>query len=858
MSTPTEKPTPAGTDWTWGPTTLEDNDDIVNDDDIVDDDGDEFTGLEDDDDGDAFVEENFITDEPTPTPRPTAGPTVPPTLPPTEEPTLPPTQPPTNPPTIQPTTKAQAKAVVKGTVLSSGHDIGFQSNWGSKSTFSGSMQYDFTRHSIYLTGVTYEDNRFDDTIKTDLPRSSCFVGHIPIANLAQWKTVDEPLPPSAIKGKGVDTDFIIPDSLNDKEQMGCNTILYDSSGSSNSFGDYLYVGGVDEKDMSSRGDSSITGFINVYERSRASPNWTNKQIQSTELQNPTTPDDPTTPDVKQPKIPVRYPIAMAYGIDGSVGPEIAVISISSDDPLLTDAFIENGDKNNPNMYKNSLLSPGIGSKSNPSKKDYYKRGSNFYISFQHFKLEGDGIVFNSGIDLKSTLPKTSTIMPTGMINLNPNGKSYEIAGYIKGSAPREWKGFLPTSTDNDYDGFVAGIRYPSTRPTWQGITIRFSSTETNPQLDDYIHDICDDPSDEKSFYVVGSSKGTMPTGTLQPDNSDTLPYTTFPYINDDILSGWVSKIDSTTRTVLWTTQIYGSYNTEAFGCHVIPDDPSLMYIGGTVFSSGEIMYVSHGPNAAVSQSSSSGNSAGQDDVWVAQLDTSIGSLKWVKQFGSSGNDRISRTNGVQADIEGDCIIYGDTNGELYRTKSIDETNAGYSDIFIVKLDKIDGSYTSTIENDRLQINKKHATIGAAGGAFIILSLCICGCIFYKFRRPRRRRNNKNLDANGGLASDGIFTDAMYRDDAEDNFDTTNDIEFTDQQSPSTTNGGNNNNASNNNNNNDVIADAITQSYNDNIKSYSDNVVPPSHPNGTLESNMITPDQSAFKDDPNYRPGRNFV
>jgi hypothetical protein len=29
MSTPTEKPTPAGTDWTWGPTTLEDNPDFV-------------------------------------------------------------------------------------------------------------------------------------------------------------------------------------------------------------------------------------------------------------------------------------------------------------------------------------------------------------------------------------------------------------------------------------------------------------------------------------------------------------------------------------------------------------------------------------------------------------------------------------------------------------------------------------------------------------------------------------------------------------------------------------------------------------------------------------------------------------
>ncbi|OEU08065.1 hypothetical protein FRACYDRAFT_271844 [Fragilariopsis cylindrus CCMP1102] len=146
---------------------------------------------------------------------------------------------------------------------------------------------------------------------------------------------------------------------------------------------------------------------------------------------------------------------------------------------------------------------------------------------------------------------------------------------------------------------------------------------------------------------------------------------------------------------------------------------------------------------------------------------------------------------------------------------------------------MDGSYTSTIENDRVQqqkVNqKKHTTtIGIAGGAFILLSLCMCCCIFYnnKCQRPRRRRRRNNkLDANGDVASDGIFTDAMYRDDAEDNFD--------------------------NNNNGDIDLTIVSSSYSDNVQQ--------SHPNGTLESNMKgPPNQSAFKDDPDFRPGRNFV
>jgi len=66
-----------------------------------------------------------------------------------------------------------------------------------------------------------------------------------------------------------------------------------------------------------------------------------------------------------------------------------------------------------------------------------------------------------------------------------------------------------------------------------------------------------------------------------------------------------------------------------------------------------------------------GKSAGKDDIWVAQLNTNDGALKWMKQLGSTGDDHVSRTNGVQADVVGDCIIYGDVR---------DVTTCSYSSV----------------------------------------------------------------------------------------------------------------------------------------------------------------------------------
>ncbi|KAG7358857.1 hypothetical protein IV203_015446 [Nitzschia inconspicua] len=80
---------------------------------------------------------------------------------------------------------------------------------------------------------------------------------------------------------------------------------------------------------------------------------------------------------------------------------------------------------------------------------------------------------------------------------------------------------------------------------------------------------------------------------------------------------------------------------EAFGCHVIPHDHTA--------------------------------------IFVAQMSTSDGKVRWLKLIGSSGKENMARNNGVFADMEGDCLLYGDTNSELYRTRHERQTT---SDIFL--------------------------------------------------------------------------------------------------------------------------------------------------------------------------------
>jgi hypothetical protein len=111
---------------------------------------------------------------------------------------------------------------------------------------------------------------------------------------------------------------------------------------------------------------------------------------------------------------------------------------------------------------------------------------------------------------------------------------------------------------------------------------------------------------------------------------------------------------------------------------------------------------------------------------------------------------MARNNGVFADMEGDCLLYGDTTGELYRARHDKSTT---SDVFFVKLSQQNGAFTNTLEMNR----RKHAGIGF--GVFVLL--CCFAFSFYRFwghyRTLRWRRAYKK---------DGDFdgNDAVFRDD----------------------------------------------------------------------------------------------
>ncbi|KAG7354811.1 hypothetical protein IV203_004167 [Nitzschia inconspicua] len=145
--------------------------------------------------------------------------------------------------------------------------------------------------------------------------------------------------------------------------------------------------------------------------------------------------------------------------------------------------------------------------------------------------------------------------------------------------------------------------------------------------DDFVHNVCESP-DGQYYFVVGSTYGTMPDATTYGAKK-----------TSGALSPFISKVSFESIEILWTTQLKAKTATpdasldaraEAFGCDVIPHDHTA--------------------------------------IFVAQMSTSDGKVQWLKQIGSSGKENMARNNGVFADMEGDCLHYGDTNCELYRTR----------------------------------------------------------------------------------------------------------------------------------------------------------------------------------------------
>ena len=328
--------------------------------------------------------------------------------------------------------------------------------------------------------------------------------------------------------------------------------------------------------------------------------------------------------------------------------------------------------------------------------------------------DDDGLLFLSGMEMV--------------------GNSLIVVGSTTGNVDILGKS---SSIDNLMDGFLVKI---DTSTGFKQATRLNPFTDTN----DWIMNICSQYEDQ--VYVVGA--------TMVNEN--------------DSVFAFVAKINMETMGPVWTQQlkVKGEGTASAFGCRVLPNHQEpWVYVAGLVKNGSVMDY--HGTQ-----------SYGSDDVFVAQLNTSNGKIRWLKQLGSSGHESLARNGGISVDMDGNAILYGDTTGELYRSRSPQEEHASFekqqrfqSDLFVVTLNKSDGSYAITVEESR-----KGAVVTTVLVGLVVAIALVLGSVFCRKRWALRwlvneMSSDRANDERSGLivynsdeTSDGKLLKAVDKDD----------------------------------------------------------------------------------------------
>ena len=234
-------------------------------------------------------------------------------------------------------------------------------------------------------------------------------------------------------------------------------------------------------------------------------------------------------------------------------------------------------------------------------------------------------------------------------------------------------GSTKSTSGDDMDGIMAKVK------TADG-GFDAESSEARPVAyfasvsgqNDWIMGVCSDPDDTNAFYIVGATEGNLDSSVNKADNSVREPV--------------VAKIQTDSLSIVWSKQfglVQGS--ATALGCAVVPGT-GMIYVGGNLDTGAVIMNPSE-PQQGL----------GGDDIFVANLETSSGNTVWLKQVGSDGHDRLANGGGIAADQYGNAVVYGDTTGELYRSRDGDR-DGSFNDIFLAVYNQADGQHVPPLSS----------------------------------------------------------------------------------------------------------------------------------------------------------------
>jgi hypothetical protein len=154
------------------------------------------------------------------------------------------------------------------------------------------------------------------------------------------------------------------------------------------------------------------------------------------------------------------------------------------------------------------------------------------------------------------------------------------------------------------------------------------------------------------LYVVG-----MTDGTLSKNYSNS---------KVGVHEAFIQKIDAATLSPLWTKQVGAKRFNSTTGmsapgsihglaCAVTPNGTHV-YMAGTVLNGASIVMDGERTNATAS--------SGRDDLFAIQLEAINGSVVYVKQLGTTHDDRLATGEALVCDKHGNAILLGNTRGSF--------------------------------------------------------------------------------------------------------------------------------------------------------------------------------------------------
>ena len=320
------------------------------------------------------------------------------------------------------------------------------------------------------------------------------------------------------------------------------------------------------------------------------------------------------------------------------------------------------DRDTEYLYVASIISEDVTQNKyyKPFVRQSYKYGSKFQALVQRYAMTEP---FAGDASFQQTLlpswhreiGTSSDVFVAGLLYMS--GSSLVLAGATVGGD----NAFPDTTPGNDFDGFVTEIN-----PASGVLTSKSYRIQSQPGREDRVYAACKQEGGETSFYVVGVTTGNL------VDNVERNP-------SEQAFIMKLQIVDSRGFSMEWVRQVGaeaagGSAGVQGLACAVTSD-------GNDVYMVGRV-------DANASLSGPDYQSAGGTDVFVVQLETEQGNVNYLRQFGSTKDDYVSD---VVTDSSGNALIYGTTNGSLYRSN-----DGGEQDIFLLSFSRTDGTFEAPI------------------------------------------------------------------------------------------------------------------------------------------------------------------